>query len=227
MSKQDRQGVRTASDLERKYDFGNTLTELESTILQHGAQIESHSSKLNSVDNSVDSMGNNLSSLTRSVNTTKTSLSMLQGKVSELEKAFENAIKEMAEQTNPLRFMPIGYIYVSSDPTSPAELFGGTWEALTDRVIVGAGGKYAVNSTGGSETHTLTIDEMPSHNHTATVYSRASGSYSASEARLIYQDYTTTSWVAEGRTWFENTGGGAAHNNMQPYIAKYMWERVA
>lgn len=87
MSKQDRQGVRTASDLERKYDFGNTLTELESTILQHGAQIESHSSKLNSVDNSVDSMGNNLSSLTRSINTLRTSLSMLQGKLDTLDKA--------------------------------------------------------------------------------------------------------------------------------------------
>lgn len=221
MSKQDRQGVRTASDLERKYDFGNTLTELESTILQHGAQIESHSSKLNSVDNSVDSMGNNLSSLTRSVNTTKTSLSMLQGKVSELEKAFENAIKEMAEQTNPLRFMPIGYIYVSSDPTSPAELFGGTWEALTDRVIVGAGGKYAVNSTGGSETHTLTLAELPPHNH--VVY-MGRGTY---DVQGIWGSYACEPLTNPSGSVTDIQGGGQPHNNMQPYIAKYMWERVA
>lgn len=42
--------------------------------------------------------------------------------------------------------MPVGYLYMSSEPTSPAALFGGTWEQITDRVIIGADGDYAVNS---------------------------------------------------------------------------------
>lgn len=36
---------------------------------------------------------------------------------------------------------------------------------LTDRFVLGAGAQYEVGATGGEESHTLTIDEMPSHNH--------------------------------------------------------------
>ena len=40
---------------------------------------------------------------------------------------------------------------------------------LRDRFIVGAGNSYSVGSTGGEATHTLTVSEMPSHNHSATL----------------------------------------------------------
>ena len=119
---------------------------------------------------------------------------------------------------DPLQLMPVGYIYISSDPTSPAELFGGTWEALTDRVIVGAGGKYDVNSTGGSETHTLTIDEMPRHQH---IYTLSGGSLTGDTGHADWSQGAHQEWSTQA------TGGSAAHNNMQPYIAKYMWERTA
>ena len=39
---------------------------------------------------------------------------------------------------------------------------------LRDRFIVGTGGSYGVGFTGGEVTHTLTIAEMPRHNHTFT-----------------------------------------------------------
>ena len=56
---------------------------------------------------------------------------------------------------------------MSVNPTSPAELFGGTWEPLDQgRVLIGAGTSHPAGETGGEETHTLTADEMPSHNHT-------------------------------------------------------------
>lgn len=55
---------------------------------------------------------------------------------------------------------------MSVNPTSPAELFGGTWEPLDQgRVLIGAGTSHPAGDTGGEETHKLTTSEMPSHNH--------------------------------------------------------------
>lgn len=54
------------------------------------------------------------------------------------------------------KIYPVGSIYMSVNSTSPATLFGGTWEQMKDRFLVGAGNDYAVNSTGGSTTHSHT-----------------------------------------------------------------------
>ena len=63
---------------------------------------------------------------------------------------------------------PVGSIYCSIDSTDPGTLFGGTWVAIgAGRALVAAGGGFAVGSEGGSDTHTLTVEEMPSHAHTA------------------------------------------------------------
>ena len=58
---------------------------------------------------------------------------------------------------------PVGSIYTSTKPTDPHELFGGTWEPIQDTFLWCAGPKHAAGATGGEETHTLIIDEMPSH----------------------------------------------------------------
>lgn len=63
---------------------------------------------------------------------------------------------------------PVGSIYCSIDSTDPGTLFGGTWVAIgAGRALVAAGGGFAVGSEGGADTHTLTVEEMPSHAHTA------------------------------------------------------------
>lgn len=68
---------------------------------------------------------------------------------------------------------PVGSIYMSVNNVSPATFIGGTWTALTDRVLIGAGSSYAVNATGGATSHThttaaiaLTEAQIPSHSHT-------------------------------------------------------------
>lgn len=66
---------------------------------------------------------------------------------------------------NPLAAYPVGAYYMSSDSTSPAVLFGGTWTQITNRFIFAAGSGYSVNSTGGSATKTLVKDNIPSHAH--------------------------------------------------------------
>lgn len=68
---------------------------------------------------------------------------------------------------------PIGSYYMSSSATNPGTLFGGTWEQITDRMIMAAGSNYAVGTTGGAASHThttaaiaLTEAQIPSHSHT-------------------------------------------------------------
>ena len=62
------------------------------------------------------------------------------------------------------KIYPIGSIYISANNTNPHDLFGGTWEQLRDRFLLGCGTKEN-GTVGGEENHTLTVAEMPSHNH--------------------------------------------------------------
>ena len=68
----------------------------------------------------------------------------------------------------PLAAYPVGAYYISSEPTSPATLFGGTWERVQDRMILAAGSTYTAGSTGGSATKTLSVANMPTHSHSCS-----------------------------------------------------------
>lgn len=115
---------------------------------------------------------------------------------------------------------PVGSIYMSVKNTNPASLFGGTWQQIKDRFLLACGSTYNAGATGGEATHRLTIDEMPSHNHTwGWRNSAASGNSTWNSAG---SDKTGTSSDIIG-----NTGGGKPHNNMPPYLAVYMWKRTA
>lgn len=91
-----------------------------------------------------------------------------------------------------------------------------------DKMIIGAGNLYNVDATGGEATHTLTESEMPDHTHIQNSHSHSiSGADSGGGAKLPRLDalssFTrdTNGTVATN----QNTGGGAAHNNLPPYIA--------
>ena len=132
------------------------------------------------------------------------------------------------------KIYPVGSIYMSANSTSPASFLGGTWEQLKDRFLIGAGGNYSNGTTGGEATHTLTIDEIPRHEHyqrTRTsdnnlnrlVYNVGGGSYSgANQDKNSYWVNNVDKCVST-----EPTGGGQAHNNMPPYLSVYMWKRTA
>lgn len=146
---------------------------------------------------------------------------------------------------------PVGSIYMSVNATSPAVLFGGSWTQLKDRFLLGAGGSYGVNATGGSATHKLTVAEMPKHAHDTPFFNNMTangemksdfiGVYGKGQtASQAIKDMGASStmemwWVnqtntAEGNEWAYLTsykGSGAAHNNMPPYLAVYMWKRTA
>lgn len=120
----------------------------------------------------------------------------------------------------------VGDIYITTNSTSPAEIFGGTWERIEDRFLLAAGSAYAAGSTGGEAAHTLTVDEMPSHYHLAGVVKsgKAGTDYVHPVTAGIGADSTIQ---REFLSRTSDAGGGQAHNNMPPYLAVYVWRRVA
>ena len=80
---------------------------------------------------------------------------------------------------------------------------GGT---AASRVTVAGSGVYgaALGAAGGAETHTLTITQMPSHDH-------------ASGAPVLFGPAAgSTGYVGAAGSRTGSTGGDGAHNNMQP-----------
>ena len=139
---------------------------------------------------------------------------------------------------------PVGMIITTGSPTSPAALYDGTsWTQIKDRFLIGAGGSYALGSTGGSATHTLTVDEMPAHSHGAaisgvgdhmhtvtSVYGTGAISYWDGGGSTSYGTarYTTDSAGSHSHEiTLGSTGSGASFSILNPYIAKYMWRRVS
>jgi len=60
---------------------------------------------------------------------------------------------------------PIGSIYMSINTVSPATLFGGTWEQITDDAYLKIVSSNPGELGGTSSDHKITIESMPSHNH--------------------------------------------------------------
>lgn len=119
-----------------------------------------------------------------------------------------------------LRKYPVGSLYISANATSPVELFGGEWRQIEDRFPLAAGSTYAAGSTGGEATHTLTVDEIPPHRHgykASATSGTLTNNYAATRVRQNYAAFYND---------VNETGGGAAHNNMPPYEAFYMWVRT-
>ena len=139
-------------------------------------------------------------------------------KFSEILGAIEQAKKDIL-----LSAYPVGALFMSSKSTSPATLFGGTWEQIKDTFLLAAGDTYAAGATGGEATHTLTVDEMPPHNHNFN--SELSGKEGGTIAG-IKVSYGTAYNHTETQGIF-NTGCGQPHNNMPPYLAVYVWKRTA
>ena len=143
---------------------------------------------------------------------------------------------------------PIGSYYISEDPTSPAELYGGSWERVVGRTLIGsapddgtdyssfltrsssgywyyadgAGNRYsmAVGTESGTPNVALTESEMPAHYH-RLASNTVSGSSTVISVQSVYagkDDYASQFITG-------NAGSGKAHNNLPPYRATNIWYR--
>lgn len=120
---------------------------------------------------------------------------------------------------------PVGSIYMSVNNVSPQTFLGGTWEQIQDTFLLAAGTNHAAASTGGSETVTLTTDQIPSHYHTLPYNTDALNSTGSSY--YAHASGQGSWYFAQVMNKTTNSGGGQAHDNMPPYLAVYMWKRTA
>lgn len=129
-------------------------------------------------------------------------------------------VDDLEAGVSPLKQMyPVGSIYMSMTEINPNELFGfGEWEQIKDTFLLAAGDRYSVGDIGGEAEHVLSINEIPSHAHEVELASANAGS--------AYHSYGVSSGVLSASYYTNSTGGSAAHNNMPPYLAVYIWKRI-
>lgn len=142
-----------------------------------------------------------------------------------------------ANQGRLLRNMiyPVGSIYISVNSTSPASLFGGTWEQIQNRFLLAAGSSYTAGSTGGSADavivehghrvtspagHTLGIKYGSGNNQVTATFGFAPDSVNTGG---LYGDSNSDS----NRFYANGVGVSGSGKNMPPYLTVYMWKRTA
>ena len=145
--------------------------------------------------------------------------------------AFVQAATPTAATINGLAY-PVGSVYTSVVATNPNSLLGvGTWAAFgAGRVLVGINASDSdfntVEEVGGAKTdsHTLTLNEIPSHVHGYTGIQGTGNPDGSSDSVAAGQP---TSYPRQTELDYE--GGGAAHSHdiVQPYIVVYFWKRTA
>lgn len=145
---------------------------------------------------------------------------------------------------------PLNSIFITTDSANPNTLLtggdGSVWEKIQNRFLLGSGSKN-VGVTGGEETVTLTINQIPSHTHNASTnttgrhnhsYHTAPHSFAEqdqSQEAIISPSYGSSNAVTK-ETYYNGdhshtvtvnaTGGSQSHNNMPPYLVVNIWKRV-
>lgn len=166
----------------------------------------------------------------------------------------ENEIASAKDILN--KTYPVGSIYMSVNSTEPSTLFGGTWERLQGRFLIGAGTNTEINSngdygdighgdpnfaggeTGGEYYHQLNTTEMPEHHHDTNDWTMVANKDAVKistnfGAKCISAPETTNivpnikATKNEDGNATGDAGGDGKHNNMPPYLAVYMWKRTA
>ena len=126
---------------------------------------------------------------------------------------------------------PIGSYYETSNfDFNPNTHFGGTWELEEDGTILVSrntktGSKFNVDlgTIVGSEKHTLTIEEMPKHDHS---YKLAYGTNSdGNESTGFAYPKNTAGTFNQGNIGL--SGDSQPHNNVQPSKVVNRWHRIA
>lgn len=152
------------------------------------------------------------------------------------------AVRE-AIQENWLTVYPVGSVYINVNNVDPSTLFGGTWQQIKDKFLLACGDTYENGATGGTAAnsytpagtvgnHTLTTQEIPSHQHEYTNYDNVGANLDGGQVQVLIKNDAMSPRTTDA------TGGGEGHNhtftgtaatinNLPPYLAVNVWVRTA
>ena len=136
---------------------------------------------------------------------------------------------------------PIGYVLIDAANNNPFTFLGyGTWQAFgAGRVLVGLDTTQtefdSLGEVGGAKTQALTESQMPIHTHAQNAHAHleVGGNTGAGAINTLTRittggsNITTVTNTQATIATNQNTGGGEAHNNLQPYIIVNFWKRTA
>lgn len=173
-------------------------------------------------------------------------------------KKIEDKIKGIDEKFKNFCPFPVNSLYLSLENTNPSSLWlGTTWQKQENRFLLGAGSNYNLGATGGNSTVTLSIGNLPSHNHSASTSSHNhsqpahthtfQGRSDATEGSIsgitqpgggdpkygyLFTVTTTanggdTTGSASPTTSIGYTGSGSAFSIMPPYLVVNIWKRTS
>lgn len=125
--------------------------------------------------------------------------------------------------------------WASDDPTSPASFIGGTWERIEGKFIMGASDTYPAGATGGEESVKLTRKNIPvlSTRNGVAAINTVGNAIHVPQWEWIYEANQVTNSDGYNSYTAQWTDVGTDDvdmqnvNNMPPYIAVYIWRRVA
>lgn len=146
------------------------------------------------------------------------------------------------------KFFPIGKTWISTDPTSPASIVGGSWEQIKGRFILAADNSHAAGTTGGNGVHSHRYglhfwgfynsivapfgvercmimthdyksgDILWDNNNYYHKFNSYPGKYNAALQSGTTQNNTISTYCAEGDT--------ATEEVIPPYFSAYVWRRI-
>ena len=109
---------------------------------------------------------------------------------------------------------PVGSIYMSVVNVSPAAFLGGTWQAIEQgRMLMAAGSSWQAGTTGGNAYHTLTVQEMPAHDHSATETAAGGHTHGASTGSAGAHSHSGSALEAGAHAHNASTGTAGSHDH--------------
>lgn len=143
--------------------------------------------------------------------------------ISAINNIVDNVVSEKIEDAFDAKF-PIGRVIITMSTTNPGTYLPGTWTRVAKgRTLVGVDESQTEFSTvrkaSGQKEVTLTVNQMPPHNHDIDIFWETGGPTTGGASYIDGNKY--------GSRATSMAGGGQPHNNLQPYYTVYFWERTA